>query len=60
MEIFNRGEEDLAAAERLLVAEQARLAGTRDYSVDGFQSNMSQAIKKGAKTCERLSTVRQQ
>ena len=50
METYSRREEDLAVAELLLAAERARLAGTRGYSVDEFQSNMRQAIKKGAKT----------
>ena len=50
METYSRREEDLAVAERLLAAERARLAGTRGYLVDEFQSNMRQAIKKGAKT----------
>jgi PHD/YefM family antitoxin component YafN of YafNO toxin-antitoxin module len=48
IETYSRREEDLAAAERLLAAERARLAGTRGYSVDEFHSNMRQAIKKGA------------
>ena len=50
VETYSRREEDFAAAERLLAAERARVAGTRGYSVDEFQSNMRQAIKKGAKT----------
>lgn len=50
METYSRREEDLAAAERLLAAERARLEGTRGYSVDEFASNMRAAIKKGAST----------
>jgi len=50
METYSRREEDLAAAELLLAAERARLAGTHGYSVDEFQSNMRQAIRKGLKT----------
>jgi PHD/YefM family antitoxin component YafN of YafNO toxin-antitoxin module len=49
METYSRREEDLAAAERLLAAERARLAGTRGYTVDEFQNNMREAIRKGAK-----------
>ena len=45
---FNRREEDLAAAERLLAAERARLAGTRGYSVAEFKQNMTEAIARGA------------
>ena len=50
METYSRREEDLAVAERLLAAERARLAGTRGCTVDEFQSDMRQAIAKGAKT----------
>jgi len=50
IETYSRREEDLAAAERLLAAERARLAGTTGYSTDEFQNNMRQAIKNGAKT----------
>ncbi|MCL2344013.1 MAG: type II toxin-antitoxin system Phd/YefM family antitoxin [Firmicutes bacterium] len=48
IETYRRREEDLAVAERLLAAERARLEGTRGYTVDEFQSNMREAIKKGA------------
>jgi len=50
LETYSRREGDLAVAERLLAAERARLAGTRGYGVDEFQSHMREAIKKGAKT----------
>lgn len=50
METYSRREEDLAAAERLLAAERARLEGTQGYSIDEFASNMRDAIKKGAST----------
>ena len=49
IETYSRREEDLAAAERLLAAERARLEGTHGYTVDEFKSNMRKAIKKGAK-----------
>ena len=48
METYSRREEDLATAERLLVAERARLAGTKSYSLDEFEKNMKDAIAKGA------------
>lgn len=48
METYSRREEDLAAAERLLAAERARLAGTRGYTVDEFKENMKEAIVRGA------------
>ena len=53
LKTYGRREEDLAIAERLLAAERARLSGTQGYSVDEFQNNMRQAIKKGARACEQ-------
>jgi len=47
IETYNRREEDLAAAERLLAAERARLLGTRMYTVEEFGQNMREAIAKG-------------
>ena len=52
METYNRREEDLAAAERLLSAERARLAGTKGYTVDEFKNNMKEAIARGAAHAE--------
>ena len=49
METYARREENMAAAERLLAAERARVEGTRGYTVDEFRNNMREAIKKGAK-----------
>ena len=48
METFNRREDDLAAAERLLIAERSRLLGTQGYMVDDFEKNMREAIAMGA------------
>ena len=48
METYGRREEDLATAERLLLAERARLTGTQGYSIDEFHNNMRKAIKEGA------------
>ena len=48
METYSRREEDLAAAERLLAAERARLAGTKGYTVDEFKQNIKEAIARGA------------
>jgi len=47
IETYSRREEALTIAERLLSAEKARLSGTQGYSIDEFQNNMRQAIKKG-------------
>jgi len=48
METYNRREEDLTVAERLLAAERNRLFGTHGYTVDKFEQNMREAITKGA------------
>jgi len=47
METYNRREEDLITAERLIAAERTRLLGTRGYTVDEFGENMREAIAKG-------------
>jgi len=47
METFNRREDDLATAERLLATERARLLGTQGYTVDEFEKNMREAISRG-------------
>ena len=48
MDTYNRREEDLAVAERLVTAERSRLTGTRGYSINEFEKNMREAIAKGA------------
>lgn len=48
METFNRREEDLATAERLLAAERSRLQKMQGYTVDEFENSMREAIVKGA------------
>jgi len=50
IETYGRREENLATAERLVSVEMARLMGTQGYSIDEFQINMRQAIKRGANT----------
>jgi len=42
--------EKLAAAERLLSSERARLHGSKGYAVEEIEKNMRAAIKKGAAT----------
>ena len=49
METYNRREEDLSTAERLLAAERARLNGAYGYTVNEFEQNMRMAIAKGAR-----------
>jgi len=48
METYNKRENDLITAERLLSAERARLQGVIGYTVDELEQNMRAAIKKGA------------
>lgn len=48
IETFNRREDDLATAERLLATERFRLLGTQGYTVDEFEKNMREAIARGA------------
>jgi prevent-host-death family protein len=48
IESYGRREENLAMAERLMAAEMARFMGTQGYTIDDFQRNMRQAIKRGA------------
>jgi len=45
---YNKREDDLATAEKLLSAEHARLQGLISYTADEFENNMRNAIKKGA------------
>ena len=46
IESYGQREEDLNTAERLMAAEKARLM--EGYTIDEFQNNMRQAIKRGA------------
>ena len=48
VETYNKREDDLATAERLLSAERARLEGTIGYTIDEFEQNMREAVKEGA------------
>ena len=48
VETYNKREDDLATAERLLSAERARLQGVKGYTTDEFEENMRAAIAKGA------------
>ena len=48
METYNRREEELAAAERLIAAERSRMLGIRGYSLNEFETNMREAIARGA------------
>ena len=48
VETYNKREDDLATAERLLSAERARLQGATGYTVDQFEENMRAAVTKGA------------
>ena len=48
VETYNKREDDLITAERLLSAERARLQGAKGYTADELEQNMREAIKKGA------------
>ena len=48
LESYNKREDDLAIAERLLSAERSRIQGLKGYSINEFEQNMRAAIKKGA------------
>ena len=49
METYSRREEDLAVAEHRLAVERARFSDVEGISVDDFETNMLDAIKRGAK-----------
>jgi PHD/YefM family antitoxin component YafN of YafNO toxin-antitoxin module len=49
IETYSRREENLATAERLFAAENARLFGAKGYTVDEFKQNMLDAIAQGAR-----------
>jgi PHD/YefM family antitoxin component YafN of YafNO toxin-antitoxin module len=48
VETYNKREDDLMTAQRLLSAERARLHGVKGFTADEFEQNMRVAIKKGA------------
>lgn len=48
VETYNKREDDLETAQRLLSAERARLEGVTGLNLDEFEQNMRAAIKKGA------------
>ena len=52
IETYSRREEELAAAERLLLAERARLAGAKGHTLDEFKKNMKEAIARGSASAE--------
>ena len=48
VETYNKREEDLATAERLVMAERARLQGLKGYTIEEFENNMRLAVNRGA------------
>jgi len=44
IESYNRREEDLALAQRLVAVEMARATGTKDLTLNEFEQNMRKAI----------------
>ena len=53
VETYNKREDDLATAERLLSAERSRMQGVKGYTADEFEQNMQAAIKRGAANGQR-------
>ena len=48
VETYNKREEDLATAERLILAERERLQGVKGCTIDEFEQSVRAAIAKGA------------
>jgi PHD/YefM family antitoxin component YafN of YafNO toxin-antitoxin module len=48
IETYSRREEDLANAERLLAAQQARVSGVQGYTLEEFSQRLDEAIVRGA------------
>jgi PHD/YefM family antitoxin component YafN of YafNO toxin-antitoxin module len=46
---YSRREQELEQMERLLAAEQDRMAGIKGHSIDQFAKNMKKAIEEGKK-----------
>jgi hypothetical protein len=44
IESYNRREEDLALAQRLVAVEMARVTGTKDLTLNEFEQNMRKVI----------------
>jgi prevent-host-death family protein len=49
IESYNRREEDLALAQRLVAIEMARVTGTKDLTLNELEQNMRKAIATGKK-----------
>ena len=49
IESYNRREEDLALAQRLVAVEMARVTGAKDLTLNEFEQNMRKAIATGKK-----------
>ena len=48
VETYNKREDNLATAERLLSAERERLNGVKGYTIEEFEQNLQSVIKKGS------------
>ncbi|MDR3337837.1 MAG: type II toxin-antitoxin system Phd/YefM family antitoxin [Treponema sp.] len=53
IETYSRREQELEQMERLLAAEQDRMAGIKGHSVDTFAKNMKKAIEEGKKRAKQ-------
>jgi prevent-host-death family protein len=53
IETYSRREQELEQMERLLAAEQDRMAGIKGHSIDKFAKNMKKAIEEGKKRAKQ-------
>jgi PHD/YefM family antitoxin component YafN of YafNO toxin-antitoxin module len=56
IETYSQREQELEYRERLLAAEQDRMAGIKGLSIDRFAKNMKKAIADGKKRAKQTST----
>jgi PHD/YefM family antitoxin component YafN of YafNO toxin-antitoxin module len=56
IETYSSREQELENRERLLTAEQDRMAGIKGHSIDGFAKNMRKAIEEGKKRAKQATT----
>jgi prevent-host-death family protein len=56
IETYSRREQELEQMERLLAAEQDRLAGIKGHSINQFAKNMKKAMEEGKKRAKQPAT----
>jgi hypothetical protein len=55
IETYSQREQELEYRERLLTAEQDRMAGITGHSIDKFAKNMKKAIEEGKKRAKQTA-----